>query len=82
MGTNRIGASRLQHISHVLEVPISFFFEDLSGAAETHRSPDYVSEFLITTDGINLSKAFTRIKDPKVRRNIVRLVEAIRDEHD
>jgi transcriptional regulator with XRE-family HTH domain len=27
-GTNRIGASRLQQISHILKVPISFFFED------------------------------------------------------
>jgi transcriptional regulator with XRE-family HTH domain len=26
-GTNRISASRLQHISHILQVPVSFFFE-------------------------------------------------------
>ena len=26
-GTNRIGASRLQHISHILQVPVAFFFE-------------------------------------------------------
>ena len=79
-GTNRIGASRLQQISQVLKVPISFFFEDPGGAAEKRRSPDFVSEFLITTDGINLSKAFTRITDPRIRRNIVKLVQAIRDE--
>ena len=26
-GTNRIGASRLQQISNILQVPVSFFFE-------------------------------------------------------
>jgi DNA-binding XRE family transcriptional regulator len=26
-GANRIGASRLQHISHILQVPVPFFFE-------------------------------------------------------
>jgi transcriptional regulator with XRE-family HTH domain len=31
-GANRIGASRLQHISHVLQVPIPFFFEGSPGA--------------------------------------------------
>src|SRR5258706_13748740 len=31
-GTNRIGASRLQHIARVLSVPVSFFFEDAPGA--------------------------------------------------
>ena len=32
-GVNRIGASRLFNLSHVLDVPISFFFDDLSPAA-------------------------------------------------
>src|SRR3982074_2500536 len=26
-GTNRVGASRLQHISQILQVPVAFFFE-------------------------------------------------------
>ena len=33
-GTNRIGASRLQHIATVLEVPVSFFFEDAPGSQQ------------------------------------------------
>src|SRR3954453_13471931 len=53
-GTNRIGASRLQHISRILQVPISFFFDGApeiagqkTGAAEI-PSPAYVSDFLST----------------------------------
>ncbi len=34
-GTNRIGASRLQHISTVLKAPVSFFFEDLPEGENT-----------------------------------------------
>jgi transcriptional regulator with XRE-family HTH domain len=82
-GTNRIGASRLQQISHILQVPVEFFFE---GAPTLHApgagmkdapSTSYVSDFLATSEGLSLTKAFTRIKEPKLRRRIVDLVEEI-----
>jgi len=38
-------------------------------------SPAYVSDFLATSDGLSLTKAFMRIKDAKLRRKIVDLVE-------
>jgi transcriptional regulator with XRE-family HTH domain len=80
-GTNRIGASRLQQISSILAVPVSFFFEGApdgepaTGFAET-GNPAYVSDFLATAEGLALSKAFMKVSDPKVRRRIVDLVEA------
>lgn len=80
-GTNRIGASRLQQISEILQVPVSFLFEGgpagpnaLSGFSEA-QSPAYVSDFLATSEGLALTRAFTRIKDAKLRRSIVELVE-------
>jgi transcriptional regulator with XRE-family HTH domain len=82
-GTNRIGASRLQQISQILQVPVAFFFE---GAPNSHPqaqgmeeapSPTYVSDFLATSDGLALTKAFMEIKEPKLRRRIVDLVEEI-----
>ncbi len=83
-GTNRVGASRLQQIATVLAVPPAFFFEGapipMSGAGggfSESSSPAYVSDFLATSDGLALTKAFMRIKDPKVRRRIVDLVEAM-----
>jgi transcriptional regulator with XRE-family HTH domain len=84
-GTNRIGASRLQQISQILQVPVSFFFEGApvlplgprqDGLHEA-PSPAYVSDFLATSDGLALTKAFTRISDSKLRRRIVDLVEQI-----
>src|ERR1700760_119105 len=61
-GTNRIGASRLQQISQILQVPVSFFFEGAptvsapgnprqDGMGEA-PSPAYVSDFLATSDGL------------------------------
>jgi transcriptional regulator with XRE-family HTH domain len=87
-GTNRIGASRLQQISHILQVPVAFFFEgapNLHGTGDGVKdapSPAYVSEFLATSEGLSLTKAFMRIKEPKLRRRIVDLVEEIAGEDD
>ena len=82
-GTNRIGASRLQQISHILQVPVAFFFEGApnlhghSGDIKDAPSPAYVSDFLATSEGLSLTKAFMKIKEPKLRRRIVDLVEEI-----
>jgi transcriptional regulator with XRE-family HTH domain len=74
-GRNRIGAGRLQHISHILQVPVPFFFE---GAPHGEApAPAYVSDFIATADGLALIKAFMRIKEPALRRHIVELVEYI-----
>jgi transcriptional regulator with XRE-family HTH domain len=84
-GTNRIGAGRLQQISQILQVPIAFFFEDPLRPGrpmkETH-SPDYLSDFLTTTEGLALTKAFMVIKSPALKRRIVRLVEEIAGEEN
>jgi len=84
-GTNRIGASRLQQIAQILQVSVSFFFEGAPTIQSPNRqegmaeapSPAYVSDFLATSDGLALTKAFMRIPDSKLRRRIVDLVEQI-----
>lgn len=82
-GTNRISASRLQHVAHVLQVPIPFFFEDaphVAGQPKTDDkapSPAYIFDFLATTEGLNLVKAFRRIQNPTLRHRIVSLVEEL-----
>lgn len=87
-GTNRIGASRLQQIANVLGVPVGFFFEGApvpDGSAKGFSdaaSPAYVSDFLATSDGLALTKAFMKVTDSKVRRRIVDLVEAMVAEQD
>ena len=85
-GINRIGASRLQQISRILEVPPAYFFEGapsfeptanleptLMGVAEDSKA-NYVADFLSTQEGLHLNMAFARIHDPKIRKRIVDLV--------
>lgn len=82
-GTNRIGASRLQQIATILGVPVSFFFEGVPGGDATAAgfadsgNPAYVSDFMATSEGLSLAKAFMKVSDPKLRRRIVDLVEAM-----
>src|SRR4051812_36955445 len=79
-GSNRIGASRLQQISIILQVPVSFFFEGapapppLNGFAEA-PAPDYATDLMSSSEGLALAKAFMRIPSVRVRRRIVDLVE-------
>jgi transcriptional regulator with XRE-family HTH domain len=88
-GTNRIGASRLQQISTTLNVPPSFFFDgapvhDAPGRAEfavaEEASSSYVLDFIATSEGLNLNRAFARIQDPKVRKRIIDLVASLAED--
>ena len=82
-GTNRVGASRLQAMSDALEVPVSFFFPEsqpsgASGAQE--ESAAFMMDFMSTSEGLDLTRAFIRIQSPKVRRKIVELVRTIAED--
>jgi len=84
-GTNRVGASRLQAIASILEVPVSFFFEDAPGGTGSEgfseeNQTSYVVDFLSSTEGLQLNRAFVRISDPKVRRKIIDLVRTLANE--
>ena len=79
-GANRISASRLQQVSDILKVPASYFFKGSPGEMKVkgNSSPvGYVSEFISSNEGLTLIKAFMKIKDAKVRRHIVNLVDQL-----
>ncbi len=83
-GTNRIGAGRLQNISEILGVPISFFFppsdrtDDLSEAGQHDQRA--LMAFLTTSEGVELNKAVSQINDDNIRRRVVGLVRSIADD--
>jgi transcriptional regulator with XRE-family HTH domain len=89
-GTNRISASRLQQVCHILQVPVPFFFEGLpgapaatgSGSNERQLSTAEYTDFMATRDGLALAKAFMRIGNVQMRRRIVHLVEEIEEKQD
>jgi transcriptional regulator with XRE-family HTH domain len=82
-GTNRVGASRLQAMSDALDVPVAYFFPDTAAPSEggmKEESATFMMDFMSTSEGLDLSRAFTRIKNPKVRRKIVELARALGDD--
>ena len=83
-GANRIGASRLQQISHLLQVPIAFFFEGAPNASAPHDSLSMaqIDDFVSDPDGLRLIEAFMRIENAALRRTIVMLVQEIAGDDD
>ncbi len=87
-GVNRIGASRLFNLSRVLDVPISFFFEDLSPAAAgggkrrtrgLSEAPAAVLEpdSLSKRETVELVRAYYRVTDPQLRKRVLDLLKAL-----
>lgn len=84
-GVNRIGAGRLFEIARILGVPIQYFYESVTeqlanapGFGERDSQP--VLEFVSSGDGLQLSLAFMRIKDPKVRKRVLDLVKSLAED--
>lgn len=83
-GKNRVSASRLQRIADVVGLPIADLFP--AGAliearedAAVARVPADIEEFLVTADGLRLARAFSKVTDPKMRKLLITLVEALRE---
>lgn len=94
-GANRIGASRLYEISHILGVPVSYFFDDVPlGDATVRRTTGhtpsttdvdagpYMMEFVSSAEGFQLVRAFTKITDPRVRKRMLELVKSLTGEEE
>jgi transcriptional regulator with XRE-family HTH domain len=76
--TNRIGASRLQQICTVLEIPVALLFEGPLGSSVSESGmPQDMIDFLESPEGVRFVAAFSRITDRKMRRGIARLTSRI-----
>lgn len=94
-GANRVSASKLMMIAEALDVPISYFFDGLDGAGGV-RSPAFsedeaefdaavtkqVLDFVSSDEGTELNRAFSKIKDPATRKQLVSLFETIAKRQD
>lgn len=86
-GANRIGASRLFDLSRVLDVPVSFFFDDMppevaKTPAQKYFTPDEVPETqevdpLAKRETLELVRAYYKVVDPQVRKRVFELVKAL-----
>jgi transcriptional regulator with XRE-family HTH domain len=95
-GVNRIGSSRLYELGQILDVPISFFFDDM---AQDGRAPDLLAAGLAEDpadfafddaralqldkrETLELVRAYNRIPDPAVRKRLFELTKALANLHD
>jgi transcriptional regulator with XRE-family HTH domain len=84
-GANRIGASRLHQLSRVLDVPVSFFFDDVDpvrapaipGGFAEPPAEAFDADPLRRQETIELVEAYYRIADPSVRRRLQELAKAL-----
>jgi len=81
-GANRISASVLYRFSEVLDVPVSFFFDDMpADVAGPKRPPSELEAPDLCAFGspeaLSLVEAYSRIEDPKVRRNMFELAKSL-----
>ena len=75
-GINRVGASRLSRIAAVLDISIGDLFEPSRNKRSDSKSP---FRLLAERDALRVLTAFSRTRDPRVRRAIALLVETIAD---
>ena len=88
-GANRIGSSRLFDLSRVLDVPVSFFFDDMADeiklqtpsqliGVELDEAPaTYEHDPLTKRETLELVRAYYRISDPQVRKRVYELAKAL-----
>ena len=88
-GVNRVGASRLYDLSRVLDVPISFFFDDMPDALSGHAGHGVggmaegmegfggVNDPLSKRETLELVRAYYRITEPAIRKRVFDLIKSM-----
>lgn len=76
-GTNRISASRLFEFSQLLDVPISFFFDDMPEEIACKRPAPMPAEPMAKREVLDMVRAYHAIGDPGVRKSLFEMVKAV-----
>ena len=86
-GTNRMGSSRLYDLARVLDVPIRYFFDDMSaavaassatlGGGRAKKPPSYEFDPMAKRETLELVRAYYKISDPRVRNRLREMVKAL-----
>lgn len=92
-GKNRIGSSRLWQLSQVLDVPVSYFFDDVSDevavAAQPRRKgepalglgevpgPAFEADPMARRETLELVRGYYKISDGTVRKRVFEMVKAL-----
>ncbi len=86
-GTNRISSSRLYDLTRVLDVPVEYFFDDMSsevaatspmvGDDKAKMPPSYEPNPMARRETLELVRAYYKITDPQVRKRLYELTKTL-----
>ena len=87
-GANRVGVSRLFELSRILDVPVSFFYDDMldsiagafgppAGGFQDGPQASYEANSLNRRETLELVHAYYRITNPKVRERLFELTKSL-----
>ena len=71
-GVNRVGASRLQQVAKILDVPVTFFYD-----GDKHSREVETLMFADSSYSLRLLRAYNSIQDKAVARHFVTLLESV-----
>ncbi|HOO81990.1 MAG TPA: helix-turn-helix transcriptional regulator [Alphaproteobacteria bacterium] len=85
-GTNRVSAGRLYALSKILDVPISYFFEQfgkpqdtqaLSGMADNTQQAFGGEDLMNNKETLDLVRTYYSVQDPKARKDILKFIKSM-----
>lgn len=86
-GTNRVGSSRMFELARVLDVPVSYFFEemgsDVAARGRQHafgvatEAPSTGADPMTKRETLELVRAYYKITDAKVRKRLFEMTKAL-----
>ena len=87
-GKNRISANRLYGLSQLFDVPVEYFFEDMSpevtassqatkGPGKAKKLPSYEPDPMATRETLELVRAYYKIEDADIRKQVYELTKAL-----
>jgi transcriptional regulator with XRE-family HTH domain len=92
-GSNRIGASRMYDLAHVLDVPVAYFFEDMpdeikkrddspSDSLGVHTLEEADKDPLTRRETLELVRAYYKVGSSAVRKRVFELVKSLAKMND
>jgi transcriptional regulator with XRE-family HTH domain len=77
-GVNRVGGSRMAALARILDVEISFFYQDAPGSKRKRGATvSLMDQFVTSREGVVIAQAFVRIANPSVRAAIAHFVRTL-----
>lgn len=81
-GINRIGSGRLHDFAKLMKVSVAYFYEGFEGTeSESHGFAEdavgFDHEAVDNKDSIAMLRAFNKIRNPQVRKQLINLAKAI-----